>query len=296
MAKGSKSIDWISLALVAVCTVQLVLPLRHMTVNEYAALCTLNPLLGGAAGTPGEHHGLPLFTYLVGHIVPGIAFELAGAVLVALCTREWAYADREDERALLTTIVTMMGSAPLLAPMQKMLFEGTFGRLYFDLDTYPLWWAAVSLLFALVVTESWFYWIHRLLHIPFLYRWVHGVHHSFTPSTAACAAAFHPLDIAILTTGTFLTALLPIHYMVHSMFLLVNLVYTIYQHTATRTSFGFGIFNDPNLHCIHHDYGMKPVNLGSILCVWDRLCGTYVSEPPPWAQLTATARKRTKEK
>lgn len=43
-------------------------------------------------------------------------------------------------------------------------------------------------------TDSGIYWIHRGLHHPFVYRWLHKPHHKWAVPTPFASYAFHPLD------------------------------------------------------------------------------------------------------
>ena len=279
-AKNSISFDVISFGLAISTVIHITWSLLELEVPSIFNILKKNPLLGGDPTIAGE---LPVWSYMIGHIFPGLVLQLIGSVLATIMSREWRFAPRHDLKAAVLTIVALVGSAPLLAPLHKLLYEQKIGSLYFDLDKFSMEWIFVSVLLSLAITETWFYWIHLALHEKTLYKYIHGVHHTFNPSTSACAAAFHPLDIVILTIGALIVpVLVPIHHGVYSGILLVNLFFTILQHTATRSSFGMGIVNDPNMHNIHHDYGRTPKNLGSILCLWDRIMGTYEPSPPSW--------------
>lgn len=43
-------------------------------------------------------------------------------------------------------------------------------------------------------TDSGIYWIHRGLHHPLVYRWLHKPHHKWAVPTPFASYAFHPLD------------------------------------------------------------------------------------------------------
>lgn len=43
-------------------------------------------------------------------------------------------------------------------------------------------------------TDSGIYWIHRGLHLPLVYRWLHKPHHKWVVPTPFASYAFHPLD------------------------------------------------------------------------------------------------------
>ncbi|WP_353230691.1 sterol desaturase family protein [Novosphingobium sp.] len=85
-------------------------------------------------------------------------------------------------------------------------------RIYTDPRTYPLWWMPASLMVYLLAHDTWFYWTHRWMHRPAVFRAIHAVHHASRPPTAWAAMNFHPVEAAIV--GLFIPALVfvvPIH-------------------------------------------------------------------------------------
>ena len=67
-------------------------------------------------------------------------------------------------------------------------------RVYTDVSDYPLWWLPLSVLVYLVAHDSWFYWTHRLMHRPRIYKTMHAVHHASRDPTAWAAMSFHPFE------------------------------------------------------------------------------------------------------
>ncbi len=66
-----------------------------------------------------------------------------------------------------------------------------------------------------VIDDTWFYWMHRTIHHPLLYRYVHKVHHESVDTTPFTAYRFHPLE-GLLEMGSALlvigyAALVPVH-------------------------------------------------------------------------------------
>lgn len=58
---------------------------------------------------------------------------------------------------------------------------------------HPLYLAALVLL-APAIHEVHFFCIHRLIHTPFLYRWVHSVHHNSVNASPWSSLSMHPVE------------------------------------------------------------------------------------------------------
>jgi len=104
-------------------------------------------------------------------------------------------------------------------------------KIYMDLDAFPLWWFSLSVLLYLLLHDAWFYWTHRLMHTPRVYRVCHFVHHQSHPPTAWAAMSFHPYEAlsgAVLIP--LLTLLIPIHIAALALVVLVMTVFGVTNH------------------------------------------------------------------
>lgn len=70
-----------------------------------------------------------------------------------------------------------------------------WSKLY-DFSSESPFWGFTLLQYPLFVcfTDSGIYWIHRGLHHPLVYRWLHKPHHKWVVPTPFASYAFHPLD------------------------------------------------------------------------------------------------------
>jgi sterol desaturase/sphingolipid hydroxylase (fatty acid hydroxylase superfamily) len=153
-------------------------------------------------------------------------------------------------------------------------------RIYTDAADYPLWWLPASVLLYLFLHDTWFYWTHRWMHRPRLFRIAHAVHHASKPPTAWAAMSFHPVEAL---TGAIVIPLLvflvPIHAGALLFVLLVMTVMGVTNHMGWEL-FPRWLIEGPagrwlitaSHHQRHHrDYRC---NYGLYFRVWDRLCGT----------------------
>ncbi|MBD3730979.1 MAG: sterol desaturase family protein, partial [Sphingomonadales bacterium] len=84
--------------------------------------------------------------------------------------------------------------------------------IYSQWSDYPLWYAPLSLFAYLFAHDTWFYWTHRWMHRPRLFRIAHAVHHASRPPTAWAAMSFHPIEaISGAVVIPALVFLIPIH-------------------------------------------------------------------------------------
>jgi lathosterol oxidase len=153
-------------------------------------------------------------------------------------------------------------------------------RIYTELADWPLWYLPVSVLLYLVAHDAWFYWTHRLMHRPALFRVAHGVHHASRPPTAWAAMSFHPVEAL---TGALVIPLLvflvPIHVAALGMVLAIMTLMGVTNHMGWelfprflhRGPLGAWLITASH-HQRHHQ--LYACNYGLYFRLWDRLCGT----------------------
>jgi Delta7-sterol 5-desaturase len=152
--------------------------------------------------------------------------------------------------------------------------------IYTDIAEYGWWWFGASIIIALIIHDTYFYWTHRLMHWKPLFRVMHAVHHrSHNPSPWA-SFSFHPTE-AVVEAGIvpLLAFILPMHPLAIAGFLLVmtimnvlgHLGYELYPSGFTRHRL-LGLNNTSTHHNMHHKY--TRCNYGLYFNWWDRVMGT----------------------
>jgi sterol desaturase/sphingolipid hydroxylase (fatty acid hydroxylase superfamily) len=152
--------------------------------------------------------------------------------------------------------------------------------IYTDVSAWPLWYLPLSVLLYLVAHDTWFYWTHRLMHRPALFRVAHAVHHASRPPTAWAAMSFHPWEAI---TGAVVIPLLvfaiPIHVAALGLVLTIMTVMGVTNHMGWELFPRFmwrgvlgGWLITASHHQRHHDE--YRCNYGLYFRFWDRICGT----------------------
>ncbi len=121
---------------------------------------------------------------------------------------------------------------------------------------HPVWFIALFLL--IPVWESfYFYWIYRFLHIPFLYKQVHALHHRNINVGPWSGMAMHPV-VHLIFLGSVL-----IHFVfaAHPLHILYHLQYYALTAATAHTGFERMLVKDKNRlklgtfhHQMHHRY------------------------------------------
>lgn len=131
----------------------------------------------------------------------------------------------------------------------------------------------------LVLTFVYYFW-HRARHeVPFLWRWLHQVHHSVSRIEIFASFYKHPLEV--LLNSVISSAVL---YLVCGLSpaaatgatLLTGLAELVY-HWNVRTPRWLGyVFQRPEMHQLHHADGVHRYNYAD-LPLWDLLFGTFAN-------------------
>jgi sterol desaturase/sphingolipid hydroxylase (fatty acid hydroxylase superfamily) len=155
-----------------------------------------------------------------------------------------------------------------------------FTQIYSDVAERGWGYFAASLALVLVIHDAYFYWAHRLMHHPRIYRYVHLTHHRSTNPTPWAAFSFHPIE-AVVEAGIifFIAFLFPVHAAVILLFVLVMTIYNVYGHLGWELyPSGFGRhrigrwINTSVSHNLHHQHARS--NYGLYFLWWDRWFGT----------------------
>ena len=181
-----------------------------------------------------------------------------------------------------TIIITLIGLLMLKTPLVK------FTNLYTNVNDFSIWWIPLSIIIALILHDTYFYWMHRLMHKPKLYKKIHLIHHkSINPSPWA-SYSFHLFESIIeALIAPIIFILLPLHPIAIFTFVFLGFTINVYGHLGYeitpkwfRHSFLFEILNTSTHHNIHHSKFKG--NYGLNFRIWDRLMKTehpdYVKE------------------
>ena len=158
--------------------------------------------------------------------------------------------------------------------------ERGWTRIYADAGDYPLWWMPVSLFLYLFLHDTWFYWTHRWMHWPRVFRAAHAVHHASRPPTAWAAMSFHPIEA--ITGAIVIPALvfvIPIHIGILGAVLAImtlmgvtnHMGWEIFPRRLVNSRFGEWLITASH-HQRHHEQYL--CNYGLYFRFWDRVCGT----------------------
>jgi len=158
--------------------------------------------------------------------------------------------------------------------------EAGYTRIYTNLADHSWSYLVFSVLAIIVAHDAYFYWMHRFMHLPKVFKYVHRVHHlSHNPSPWA-AFAFHPLE-ALIEAGILplVVFVMPMHPVAIGIFLMYMMVINVIGHL------GYELFpskllkhpvgkwqNTSTSHNMHHQYGRS--NYGLYFTFWDKMMGT----------------------
>ncbi|KAI0291901.1 hypothetical protein B0F90DRAFT_1647881 [Multifurca ochricompacta] len=151
-----------------------------------------------------------------------------------------------------------------------------YSKLYDNPNEYGLAYLIFSIPFFLVFTDYGIYWVHRTLHHPLIYKFVHKPHHKWLIPTPFASHAFHPLDGYLQSVPYHLFIFLfPLQRWVYlGLFVFVNFWSILIHDSDMITGHALeNVINGPAHHTLHHLY--FTVNYGQYFTWADRWGGSY---------------------
>ena len=155
-------------------------------------------------------------------------------------------------------------------------------RIYTDVSEYGWAYIPVSVLVVLFLHDTYFYWTHRLMHLPRLFPVMHKVHHASRPTSPWAAFSFHPTESV---TGAILLPILvfliPLHIGTILFILTFMTVCAVLNHSGyevMRDSWLRGFVGRHLITAAHHNLHHEnySVNYALYFRFWDKLMKTDI--------------------
>ncbi len=159
-----------------------------------------------------------------------------------------------------------------------------YTKVYTDIADFGWWYLPVSLILSLIIHETYYYWLHRLMHHRRVFRYVHKVHHESNITSPFTAFSFHPLEgllQAIIFPLTLLVLPLSIYVIIVQLVIMTlssvinHLNIELYPHNFHKHRIGKWIIGATH-HSLHHK--QFRYNFGLYFTFWDKLKSTESPE------------------
>jgi lathosterol oxidase len=213
--------------------------------------------------------------------------SIAFVIFYVLKKNAWSFKKIQARFPVLTDyqreFLYSVSTSIIFAVLGYLFFFGPlapYTMIYKDVHAHSWGYFLLTIVLILLVHDTYFYWTHRWMHRPSVFKYFHKVHHLSTNPSPWAAMAFHPLE-AIVEFG--IIAIVPFMFPVHPLaifiFLLIMMAYNVYGHLGyelypkgfSTTSIGKWINTSVN-HNQHHEYFTG--NYGLYFLWWDRWMGT----------------------
>lgn len=135
---------------------------------------------------------------------------------------------------------------------------------------------AIDFIFGMAAREVMFYYVHRALHHPSIYVYIHKMHHKYTAPISFAAEYAHPVEHIIANV---LPIALPLTLKgTHFLSLMAFSVFELFQAAADHSGYDFFKLPPASIHDLHHEkfrvnystLGIMDWIHGTDIVGWDR--------------------------
>ncbi len=150
--------------------------------------------------------------------------------------------------------------------------------------SYPFWWVPVSIFLALVLHDTYFYWVHRAMHSKSVFRWTHAIHHRSTNPTPLASYSFNLIEAILEALGAAIIVLLvPMNLSTLLFTTLLIFAFNVYAHLGYEILprwFRYSILFECLVTSVHHNmhHRKSKGNYAVYFRFWDRLMQTEFTD------------------
>jgi len=186
------------------------------------------------------------------------------------------YPPKQFRKEMFWSLITALIFS-IIGAFSAVLWQKGFTAIYLDINAYPLIWFPISILLSMFIHETYYYWLHRWMHQPKVYKIVHYVHHESKITSAWTAFSFHPIEgILEALIMPAIVIFLPMHIYAIVIHLTIMTITAAINHLDIeiypRNLFG-NLLGKYMIGATHHSHHHKyyRYNYGLYFTFWDKL-------------------------
>lgn len=156
------------------------------------------------------------------------------------------------------------------------LWENNLTAIYLNPAEFGFCYLPVSLVVLMLLHETYYYWMHRAIHIPIIYKRVHKVHHQSLSPSPWTAFSFHPLESVLeAIIVPLILIFLPVNIYILFFYLIIMTFSSVINHLDIEiypTMFRKSSFGKLWIDATHHHFHHKEfnTNYGLYFTFWDK--------------------------
>eukprot|EP01006_Ploeotia_vitrea_P063124 TRINITY_DN84984_c0_g1_i1.p1 TRINITY_DN84984_c0_g1~~TRINITY_DN84984_c0_g1_i1.p1 ORF type:complete len:253 (-),score=21.30 TRINITY_DN84984_c0_g1_i1:112-870(-) len=172
-------------------------------------------------------------------------------------------------KCVIETSIMVSCVIPVLAYYSLPLFY----KLDFSQQLPTIWQFLQGFALCYICDETIFYWVHRVLHHPKLYKHMHKKHHEFVATMAMSSMYAHPIEVLIgILLPSMGAALL---FKMHFVTLMAWLLFHSFEKAESHAGYVFPIQSCyRNVSKRDHHHVESRGCYGSMFMIWDKVMGT----------------------
>ncbi len=187
---------------------------------------------------------------------------------------------RHELKYSVTTLLTFAVVDVAIYIVQK----NGYTQIYDHVSDYGWVYFSLSIALMILLHDAWFFFTHRLMHHPKLFKHIHKVHHQSIDPSPFAAFSFHPLE-ALVEAGAYIifSFLFPIHLFALLGWQIIQMVLNVIGHLGYEiypkgfnTHWLFRWKTPSTHHNMHHSHFSG--NYGLYFTWWDKLFKTEFTD------------------
>lgn len=195
---------------------------------------------------------------------------------------KWCSKEQRNKEILMSGISSFIFG--VIGVLMIMMWQYDLTLIYANWSDYPIWYIPLSAIFAFFIHETYYYWLHRWLHQPKIYKLIHKVHHDSIDTSVWTSFSFHPIESVMQAVIVpIIVMIVPLHIYVLMALLIIMTLSAIINHAGVEIFPSYAHkhivwkqFIGATHHDLHHRRFM--VNYGLYFTFWDRWMKTEVDD------------------